>query len=359
MLQRLEGHWQRFYDRLPDPDAVFAYDTIKNLRVLDRRLGFIYWSVKLVVLLYVVVYVFLIKKSYTDSEKTNGWVIMKAQNAMHSKLGYPWDQYESITNPGESGAIFIPTRIVMTQNQTEEHGLFCPSPLHKCKTHLDCDIGNSWLQTKNCTKDGYCMRRGWCPAEDTEKPTTEVHLIDFSDVTLWFQSYVHFHTFQIDIMTTDERESRVWPAKLANTYAVYDLLRMANIPPAEAIENGVVMIVNALFECDFDAEKCVFEVKSGNIDTRTGFNHVHYHYWRDENGKRRRDQLRMYGIRIVAAATGIGKVASLGMIILQVSSAIALLGVAENVADVYLQYIVAERKHYEAQKIIETEDFND
>eukprot|EP00747_Dinoflagellata_sp_TGD_P027860 gnl/TRDRNA2_/TRDRNA2_132872_c0_seq1.p1 gnl/TRDRNA2_/TRDRNA2_132872_c0~~gnl/TRDRNA2_/TRDRNA2_132872_c0_seq1.p1 ORF type:complete len:347 (-),score=69.98 gnl/TRDRNA2_/TRDRNA2_132872_c0_seq1:88-1128(-) len=341
-----------------DLDEVFAYDTIKNLRVLDRRLGIVYWSVKAIVAAYVIVYVFLIKKKYMDIEKTNGWVILKTINAMHSDLGYPWDQYESITNPGESGAIFIPTRVVITKGQVEEDDLYCPSPTHSCKTDEDCDIGNKVLQKKQC-QDGFCMRRQWCPAEDIEKPTTEVHLIDFSDVLLWFQSYVHFHVFKIDIMTTDEDTSKLWPAKMANTYAVYDLLRMANVDPAQMLENGGVIIANAVFECDFDAEKCTFGVKTANVDTRTGFNHVHYHYWRDDSGKRHRDQVRMYGIRVVAQATGIGEVASLGMIVLQISSAIAMLGLAENAADAYLQFVVAERKHYKEQQIIETEDFND
>jgi len=47
------------------------------------------------------------------------------------------------------------------------------------------------------------------------------------------------------------------------------------------------------------------------------------------------------------------------MIVLQISSAIALLGVAQTAADFFLQNVVPERKHYTEQKIIQTEDFGD
>ena len=60
---------------------------------------------------------------------------------------------------------------------------------------------------------------------------------------------------------------------------------------------------------------------------------------------------RYFGIRILSFATGLGKKASLSVIILQISSAIALLGVAQTVTDFFLEYVVAERKHYLKEKI--------
>lgn len=360
--------WQKFkrnvskvlgeqYENVPDADIVFAYDTVKLVRVLDRRLGYIFCLAQLAVIAYVVLGVFIIEKQYLASEKSTGWVISKVMNPQLSHLGVNWDVYDRVTNPGEQGAVFIPTRVLITRGQTQ--GDFCESPVHNCSKPADCDIGNEELQKNECTATGRCLRRQWCPAEDPANlATTETHYLDINEVTIWFQTFVHFHAFNLDVSTTDEKEPRYYPHKKPNTFPLRDIVRMANIDPADCTENGALMLVNTLFKCDLDAHTCEMKVEGQNIDTMTGYNHVHSHvYW--EDGVRKRDSYRMYGLRLLVLTTGLGERTSMSQILLQVSSAIALLGVAETVADFWLMYIVPERRHYREQKILQTEDFND
>jgi len=73
----------RFWSTLPDADELFAYDTVKEVRVLDRRLGLLYYFVLSLVLAYVSLYVFLIKKQYQEKEKSDGWVIPRV-------VGHPY-----------------------------------------------------------------------------------------------------------------------------------------------------------------------------------------------------------------------------------------------------------------------------
>lgn len=343
------------WDRLPDPDDVFAYETVKWVRVLDRRLGLVYYSTVIVILLYVVLYVFIIEKQYLDFEKSSGWILVKVLNQQISDTGALWDSYERITNPGEQGAVFIPTRILITKAQNQQG--FCESPLHNCTKDIDCDIGNELLQKSECAPSGRCMRRQWCPHENVELPTTETQYIDYSEIELWFSTYVHYHNFKLDVATTDEKHEIVYPMRRANTYPLHDLIRMANLEPEEVVENGAVMIANALLDCDLDSGECESKVTAINGDTRSGFNYAYTHIY-FEDGLRKRDLLRMYGIRILTFATGFGSKTSFAMIVLQVSSGIALMMMAQVVADAVLTNIIAERKHYTNQKIIQTEDFN-
>mmetsp|Transcript_65755 Transcript_65755/g.183142 ORF Transcript_65755/g.183142 Transcript_65755/m.183142 type:complete len:352 (+) Transcript_65755:91-1146(+) len=338
-------------------DDVFAYDTVKLIRVLDRRLGFLFYFVNLLVIVYVIVYVFLIKEKYLETEKTSGWAFCKVMKPQLSAIGIEWDVYDRVTNPGEQGAVFIPTRVLITRGQTQ--GGFCESPVHNCSRPLDCDIGNAEIQKKECSPSGRCMRRQWCPAEDEKDRTiTEMHELGIEDVELWFSTYVHYHTFGLDVSTTDESSPRHYPHPRANTFRLLDIVRMANLDPLDFQENGAVLLINTIFTCNLDAHNCEFKIESQNIDTKTGYNHVHNHiYW--EDGVRKRDTYRMYGIRLVILTTGIGFKTSFVQIMLQLSSAISLLSVAETVADFYLMYMVPERKHYVEHKIIETEDFND
>lgn len=351
-MNQLRATWEQY---APDPDDVFAYETVKWVRVLDRRLGLVYYTMLIIIVIYIVLYVCIIEKQYLDFEKSSGWIIVQVINHQKSDLGITWDTYDRITNPGEQGAVFVPTRIVTTKAQTQEG--FCESPIHPCTTPDDCDIDNELLQKSQCV-NGHCMRRQWCPAENVEAPTTEIQYLEFGNVELWFKTYVHYHKFQLDVATTDEKEEIMYPMKRANTYPLHDLIRMANLDPEEVIENGAVIIANALLDCKLDSEQCNSRVETINVDTKSGYNYVYNHIY-FENGVRKRDVLRMYGIRLLAFATGFAVKTSFSMIVLQTSSGIALMMIAQTVADFVLMTVIAERKHYTDQKILQTEDFNE
>jgi hypothetical protein len=344
-----------YEEYVPDPDDVFAYETVKWVRVLDRRLGLVYYTMLIVIVIYIVLYVCIIEKQYLDFEKSSGWIIVQVLNNQKSDLGITWDTYDRITNPGEQGAVFVPTRILTTKAQTQEG--FCESPTHPCVAPSDCDIDNELLQQSQCV-NGHCMRRQWCPAENTEAPTTEIQYLEFGSIELWFKTYVHYHKFQLDVATTDEKEEIMYPMKRANTYPLHDLIRMANLDPEEVIENGAVIIANALLQCKLDTSECSSRVETINVDTKSGYNYVYNHIY-FENGVRKRDVLRMYGIRLLAFATGFAVKTSFSMIVLQTSSGIALMMIAQTVADFVLMTVIAERKHYTDQKILQTEDFNE
>jgi hypothetical protein len=351
------GDWfnDNVWENLTDRDDVFAYETVKWVRVLDRRLGLVYYTMLIIIVVYIVLYVCIIEKQYLDFEKSSGWIIVQVLNQQTSDTGQIWDTYDRITNPGEQGAVFIPTKILITKGQTQDG--FCESPAHNCTINADCDIDNELLQKSQC-QNLHCMRRQWCPAEDRDKPTTETQYLEFGGVELWFSTYVHYHKFQLDVATTDERKEILYPMKRANTYPLHDLIRMANIDPEEVIENGAVIIANALLDCDLDTGECGSKVETINVDTKSGYNYAYNHVY-FEDGVRKRDVLRMYGIRLLAFATGFGSKTSFPMIVLQTSSGIALMMIAQSAADFVLMSVVPEKRHYTQQKILQTEDFND
>eukprot|EP00439_Symbiodinium_sp_Y106_P073153 s1527_g13.t1 len=345
-LPRLLPAW--IEEGLPDADHVFAYDTVKLVRILDRRLGFIYWGVQALVAFYMIVIVFIMNKAYQDTEKSTGWMLTQVLQPQISHLGISWDVYDRITNPGEADAVFIPTRILITRGQTQEDE-YCESPSHPCKEARDCNVGDPQVQRMEC-QNGFCMRRQWCPAENENWATTETHYLEFDNVELWFKSYVHYHKFGLDVTTADEKASIKYPQRGANTYRLQDLIRMTNYAPEEFVELGAVMVLNGLFDCNLDTELCEMKVETATVDTKTGFNHVYENIYY-ENGVRKRDVYRMYGIRVLTLATGFGGKTKFSQIVLQLSSGIALLGTAELIADFWLMNCVPERKHYTEQKI--------
>lgn len=338
-----------------DADDLFAYDTVKEVLVLDRRLGGVYYAVLLMVLFYVVIYVFMIKKQYLDTEKTTGWIVSKVTNPAFDKENNPWDMFDSVTNPGEQGAVFLPTRVLITRGQVQEGS--CESPLLPCGADADCDLGEQFQEAK-CS-NGRCMRRQWCPAEEVGKEYTEEHLINAKSYDIWFSTSLHYHKFMLDVSTTDELKSVRFPAEHANTYPLHDLLRMADVKLEEVEHLGAIISVTQMIDCDLDAFQCKLHLETGNVDSTSGFNYVHNYFYFDDSGVRKKDTFHFYGIRLIATAVGVGRQTSASNIILQVSSAIALLACAQQVADVFLQYLVPERRHYVEHKVLPTEDFNE
>jgi len=346
-----------------DPDELFAYDTVREVKVKDRRLGYVYYFFLLTIVFYIVIWVFLVKQMYLAREKTTGWTTTKLlYHSVEDPLRV-FDVFESVTNDGEQGAIFVPTRVVITRGQVQEG--FCESPNDLCATPEDCDIGDDSLQQPLC-QNGRCLRRHWCPAMEVGTPKTETHYVNTDAFDIWFATNIHFHLFALDVGTTDEEESERYPGsvggtKTVNTYPVHDLLRMANVDISLAKETGVIINVNKVFNCDLDANVCHMELDSsavvGEDKAHSGFNYGKQHFY-TEGGVTKRDLYQYYGVRVYSGATGIGKKTSFANIVLQLSSAIALLTTATAAADVFLQYIIAEREHYKALKIINSEDFN-
>merc|ERR1719305_1698882 len=236
----------------------------------------------------------IIKRQYLDYEKSNGFIMTKVLNPSYANDTIPFDVFEAVHNPGESGALFIPTRVMVTRNQGQKGS--CENPGYPCDSDEDCDTGDD-MSTGKCS-NSMCVRRGWCPSETVRTPGTEVY------------------------------------------------------------KDDAIILVSALFDCDLSKDSCETTIESVAVDTATGFNFKHANYY-EEGGERKRDSYWFYGIRLVIFSTGIGQRPSIAQVVLQISQAIALLSCAGAVADFFLQAVVPERKHYIAEKIIETEDFGD
>lgn len=340
-----------------DLDRFFAYDTSKEVRVIDRRLGLVYYATSALVLFYVVIFLMIIKKQYLDQEKSDGFMMTKVLNPVYANDTIPFDIFEAVQNPGESGALFVPTRVLVTRGQSQSGS--CEQPGYPCESNDDCDNGDE-LSDGKCSK-GMCIRRGWCPGETAATPGTEIYKIDAKSFDLWFQGKVLYHKFRVDVGNNEMPSPVFYPNENANTYPMHDILRMAEVDVEDVWKDGAVFLVTALFDCDLTNvgnEVCQTSIESVAVDTLTGYNFKTAYYY-EEDGERKRDSYWFYGIRLVIFSTGIGSRPSVAQVVLQLSQAITLMASATTIADLFLQYVVPEKKHYLAEKIIETEDFGD
>merc|ERR1719399_2753149 len=161
----------------------------------------------------------IIKRQYLDYEKSNGFIMTKVLNPSYANDTIPFDVFEAVHNPGESGALFIPTRVMVTRNQGQKGS--CENPGYPCDSDEDCDTGDD-MSTGKCS-NSMCVRRGWCPSETVRTPGTEVYKIDASSYDLWFQGRVLYHKFRADVGNTEDPSPIFYPNENANTYPMRHL----------------------------------------------------------------------------------------------------------------------------------------
>merc|ERR1719486_953025 len=243
----------------------------------------------------------IIKRQYLDYEKSNGFIMTKVLNPSYANDTIPFDVFEAVHNPGESGALFIPTRVMVTRNQGQKGS--CENPGYPCDSDEDCDTGDD-MSTGKCS-NSMCVRRGWCPSETVRTPGTEVYKIDASSYDLWFQGRVLYHKFRADVGNTEDPSPIFYPNENANTYPMHDILRMAEVGVDDIWKDGAIILVSALFDCDLSKDSCETTIESVAVHTATGFNFKHANYY-EEGGERKRDSYWFYGIRLIIFSTGLG-----------------------------------------------------
>eukprot|EP01116_Phalansterium_solitarium_P025644 TRINITY_DN9905_c1_g4_i1.p1 TRINITY_DN9905_c1_g4~~TRINITY_DN9905_c1_g4_i1.p1 ORF type:complete len:581 (-),score=156.37 TRINITY_DN9905_c1_g4_i1:210-1877(-) len=139
--------------RTIDWDYVFSYNTTKNVRIRDRRLGILHWCFLLVALGIIIGEVFYNEQAYNDFDDIEGSVKLElsspaggidttkltycSSSCRNFTLGEPgcncvyWDAADLLYPETEESAAFITTRATLTNNQRPQppcSGSVCTSP---------------------------------------------------------------------------------------------------------------------------------------------------------------------------------------------------------------------------------------
>merc|ERR1711865_95988 len=346
---------------IPSLDKIFSYETTKVVKILDRRLGAFYYAILLLIVFYIVVGVMILGGGYLAREKARGSVSTVITGKTYSKTPEfrVFDGVDAIDPPLEPGAVFVPTRIVLTPKQEQK---VCKTS-KKCKEKTDCKTFGS---KEGTCEGGFCSELNWCPDEDKEAgDSTKVYLLEAGDISVWFKALIQFT--QLDktrppYSTMLDKNPTVFPAKFANAYLIGDLLKVAETTYDDTREKGAMLLINLLWDCDLDDPgPCQVKPKIARIDKNKktrGFSIKRAIYYYDGD-TRKRDIQHCYGVRLFVTTEGAAVKFDFGACILQFASGLALLAVATGAADGAAMAVMAERKHYKRAKYLMTDDFNE
>ncbi|XP_037589084.1 P2X purinoceptor 2 isoform X2 [Cebus imitator] len=327
--------------------ALWDYETPKVIVVRNRRLGVLYRAVQLLILLYFVWYVFIVQKSYQESETGPESSIITKVKGITTSEHKVWD-VEEYVKPPEGGSVFsIITRVEATQFQTQGT---CPESIrvHNATCHSDADcvageldmLGNG-LRTGRCVPyyqgpSKTCEVFGWCPVEDGA--SVRGNIADRTD------GYLKRCTFH-------EASDLYCPI-----FKLGFIVEQAGESFAELAQKGGVIGVIINWDCDLDlpASECNPRYSFRRLDPKhvlasSGYNFRFAKYYKI-NGTTTRTLIKAYGIRIDVIVHGQAGKFSLIPTIINLATALTSIGVGSFLCDWILLTFMNKNKVYSHKK---------
>jgi hypothetical protein len=178
-----------------DLDEIFSYQTTKEVRMLDRRLGMVCWLIRAVVLVYVIGYVFVLREGYTETETSLGHCVTSVNGTAYSTTSgvtRPWDAIDAVKPSLEDGAAFVATTVFVTTGQTINN---FSNPTLPCSTATAAkDCPNDPPLSYGVCSNGFCQQYGWQPAfSETDGTSTTKHELETADgFGVWLRASIAF-----------------------------------------------------------------------------------------------------------------------------------------------------------------------
>jgi hypothetical protein len=345
---------------------LFEYHTSQEIRIMDRRLGYIYYFCLIAIMLYLILFVFMFKKKYLDLEKAEGivYTTLLGKAISYENLTYVWDGVEENPWGHETNSAFVPSKVIVTRRQS--YGA-CASAILPCESDKDCnpqDVPN-YIVSSKCgeTLEGTkgCIAWQWCPPENSYN-STEYYLEGAAHQQIWLKYQVQFKRLaDTEYSNMDATEMTLYPGPNSDAWEVNDITLMAGSNFSDITEKGAVIEANLVVNClSNPAEDCDTHLEVERLDDieQGGFSLQYARYYR-EGETLYRDLIHFRGVRFLFSCSGIYTKASLYKIVLEISAALGLLIAATAITDGVMLNVMKEKRHYRQLKIKEIEVVNE
>jgi len=326
-----------------DWDKVCAYKTFKIVRIKDKYLGMLYWTIVTLVILYIIIFALGIEGKHQYQEPGIGTVITRYQGKGFAN-GKAFDAGDLRFPEIEPFGSFIMTKEVKVAGQQMGECVNfdnpCPCP-----------------KTAKCV-DGYCQEKGWCPSlgdgNEDEAEGAKVTLITGLEHTIVeIMSGIAFPGIGNHFFVTGKSAGATNEFK---NITLGKLVAKAGLKFEEIAETGALISVSFFWNCDVAVLDCEPGVVIKHLDQGKGFSQK-----RAFHNKQGRDAVLMRGVRILVESSGIGRQFSFVLFVIQIGSGLALLRTASMAADSMMLYLYPahRRDAYYKCKVIETADYSD
>ncbi|CAD7926499.1 unnamed protein product [Amoebophrya sp. A25] len=348
-----------------DWDRTCAYKTLKIVRVRDRYLGILYWSIVVAVILYIVIVAVALDGKHQRQEPGLGSTIVKFQGKAFNAKNEPFDEADLRHPEVEPSGAFIMTRSVTIKGQAAGACVDYDKP---CR-----NVTAAEPKECNCDKaSNHCkLPVAWCPSIgegniDTLKDDGATTIVNemtkgMEAATLEFFAGISFPGMSKNFFVAGQTEEEPIGTHILQSISVGDLLTKAGVESySEIMKTGAILSVAFYWNCDVESPACHADITVQRVDKGAGYFQKKSHYYK-KAGKGARDATYMNGIKILVESSGIGKKTTLVLLLVQLGSCLALLRVASMVADFLMLNCYSDQKvkMYYKCKVIETQDYSD
>ncbi|XP_057570235.1 P2X purinoceptor 5 isoform X2 [Hippopotamus amphibius kiboko] len=344
--------------------SLFDYKTEKYVIAKNKKVGLLYRLLQVSILTYLVVWVFLVKKCYQDTDTS-------LQSSIITKV-----KGVTFTNTSELGERLWDVADYVIPPQSES----IPDAL--CYEDSDCPPGEP-VAAGNGVRTGRCLRAGserkgtceifaWCPVETKSRPTKPL-LSKAEDFTVYIKNFIRFPKFNFSktnvLDTTDRAFLKSCKFGPKNPYC--PIFRLGSVVSwtgsnfQEIAVQGGVIGIQIEWDCDLDKapSECYPRYYFNRLDNRfsetaisSGYNFRFAKYYRDAAGVEFRTLFKAYGIRFDVMVNGKAGKFSIIPTVINVGSGVALMGVGSFFCDLVLIYFIKKSHFYRDKKYEEVRD---
>nr|XP_023688871.1 P2X purinoceptor 5-like isoform X3 [Paramormyrops kingsleyae] len=311
--------------------SVFDYKTEKYVIANNKKVGVLFRLFQLGVLVYIIGWVFLIKKGYQEREESiQSSVISKLKgiNLINTtqNISRVWGPEDYVIPPQGEGVFFIVTNFIETPNQRLGYCAESTKVVDAlCEDDGDC-IEEAAVRASHGIMSGRCLNStgtceiyGWCPVEANHK-SMDATLMGAVNFTVYIKNFIRFPHFNFSKSNVLDTKNETYLKscfydKIANPYC--PIFRLGDIVAWSgndfnrmAVKGGSIAIMIE-WNCDLDKDICNPEYSFTRLDhsvnsITTGYNFRYAHYYNDEAGQTYRTLYKVCGIRFDIIVNGEG-----------------------------------------------------
>uniref|UniRef100_A0A8C6FLD6 P2X purinoceptor n=1 Tax=Moschus moschiferus TaxID=68415 RepID=A0A8C6FLD6_MOSMO len=294
--------------------SLFDYKTEKYVIAKNKKVGLLYRLLQVSILTYLVVWVFLVKKCYQDTDTS-------LQSSIITKV-----KGVTFTNTSELGERLwdVADYVIPPQSASVPDAL--------CYEDNDCPPGEP-VAAGNGVRTGRCMREGsaqkgtceifaWCPVETRSRPTKPL-LGEAKDFTVYIKNFIRFPKFNFSKTNVLDTKDRTFlkSCKFSPENPYCPIFRLGSVVSwtgsnfQEIAVQGGVIGIQIEWDCDLDKapSECYPRYYFNRLDNRfsgnsisSGYNFRFAKYYRDAAGVEFRTLFKAYGIRFDVMVNGKG-----------------------------------------------------
>uniref|UniRef100_A0A8W4FQL3 P2X purinoceptor n=1 Tax=Sus scrofa TaxID=9823 RepID=A0A8W4FQL3_PIG len=342
--------------------SLLDYKTEKYVIAKNKKVGLLYRLLQVSILTYLVVWVFLVKKCYQDTDTSlQSSIITKVKGVTFtntSELGERlWDVVDYVVPPQGENVFFVVTNLVVTPNQRQDtcaESERIPDAL--CHEDSDCPPGKPVVAGNGVTLSPALARLSLGRVR--------------AQTVLPLPHWLFPSPPRTNVLDTRDK-TFLKSCKFGPKNPYCPIFRLGSVVSwtgsnfrEMAVQGGVIGI-QIEWDCDLDRppSECNPRYYFNRLDNRfsensisSGYNFRFAKYYRDAAGVEFRTLFKAYGIRFDVMVNGKAGKFSIIPTIINVGSGVALMGVGSFFCDLVLIYFIKKSNFYRDKKYEEVRD---